>query len=250
MRAVRVDKMTYAALEATLQEYAAGRAAETIPVARMLALGVAAIRQRAQALIDGLHGTVAGEIIGWILDGRRRERPRVSARDCAGRGEPHVDVGNAAGGTASPFDAARRRPHSGWSRRARSADGASRAGREVARDPQRGVVRAERLHDRPDRAGLRRDLLKREACGESEDHNGRQYPARRSENRENRIQRQLQDARRQDAEVEDGDRRQRQAGGRRGRDARPAPPPAPPSSTSSRRCADRRTPRRRSSARR
>jgi L-seryl-tRNA(Ser) seleniumtransferase len=31
MRAVRVDKMTYAALEATLQEYAAGRAAETDP---------------------------------------------------------------------------------------------------------------------------------------------------------------------------------------------------------------------------
>jgi len=63
MRAVRVDKMTYAALEATLQEYAAGRAAETIPVARMLALGVTAIRHRAQVLIDGLHGTVAGEIL-------------------------------------------------------------------------------------------------------------------------------------------------------------------------------------------
>jgi L-seryl-tRNA(Ser) seleniumtransferase len=62
LRAVRVDKMTYAALEATLQEYAAGRAAETIPVARMLALDVTAIRQRAQALIDGLHGNVAGEI--------------------------------------------------------------------------------------------------------------------------------------------------------------------------------------------
>ena len=63
MRAVRVDKMTYAALEATLQEYAAGRAAETIPVARMLALGVTAIRHRAQALIDGLHGTVGGQIL-------------------------------------------------------------------------------------------------------------------------------------------------------------------------------------------
>ena len=63
MRAVRVDKMTYAALEATLQEYAAGRAAETIPVARMLALGVTAIRHRAQALIDGLRGTVTAEIL-------------------------------------------------------------------------------------------------------------------------------------------------------------------------------------------
>ena len=63
MRALRVDKMTYAALEATLQEYAAGRATETIPVARMLALDVAAIRRRAQALIDGLRGNVTGELL-------------------------------------------------------------------------------------------------------------------------------------------------------------------------------------------
>ena len=63
MRAVRVDKMTYAALEATLQEYAAGRASETIPVARMLTLDVAAIRQRAQSLLDGLRGNVTGEVL-------------------------------------------------------------------------------------------------------------------------------------------------------------------------------------------
>ena len=58
MRALRVDKMTYAALEATLQEYAAGRAATTVPVARMLALGLDEIRRRAEALIDGLRGNV------------------------------------------------------------------------------------------------------------------------------------------------------------------------------------------------
>jgi len=63
MRAVRVDKMTYAALEATLQEYSAGRASETIPVVRMLAHDVAAIRGRAQALIDSLRGNVTGEIV-------------------------------------------------------------------------------------------------------------------------------------------------------------------------------------------
>ena len=63
MRAVRVDKMTYATLEATLQEYAAGRASETIPVVRMLALDVATIRGRAQALIDSLRGNVTGEIV-------------------------------------------------------------------------------------------------------------------------------------------------------------------------------------------
>jgi L-seryl-tRNA(Ser) seleniumtransferase len=63
MRAVRVDKMTYAALEATLQEYAAGRVPETIPVARMLALDAAAIRLRARALVGGLTGNVTGEVL-------------------------------------------------------------------------------------------------------------------------------------------------------------------------------------------
>jgi L-seryl-tRNA(Ser) seleniumtransferase len=63
MRAVRVDKMTYAALEATLQEYAAGRAPQSIPVARMLALDAATIRRRAQALVDGLQGSVSGELL-------------------------------------------------------------------------------------------------------------------------------------------------------------------------------------------
>jgi L-seryl-tRNA(Ser) seleniumtransferase len=63
MRAVRVDKMTYAALEATLQEYAAGRAPDTVPVKRMLALDVAAIGLRARALVDGLAGNVTGEVL-------------------------------------------------------------------------------------------------------------------------------------------------------------------------------------------
>jgi L-seryl-tRNA(Ser) seleniumtransferase len=63
MRAVRVDKMTYAALEATLQEYAAERAATTIPVVRMLALEVGEIRRRAQALTDGLRGNVTAELV-------------------------------------------------------------------------------------------------------------------------------------------------------------------------------------------
>jgi L-seryl-tRNA(Ser) seleniumtransferase len=66
IRAVRVDKLTYAALEATLQEYAAGRAPETVPVARMLALDVGAIRGRAQALIDGLRGHINGEIVDGV----------------------------------------------------------------------------------------------------------------------------------------------------------------------------------------
>jgi L-seryl-tRNA(Ser) seleniumtransferase len=63
MRALRVDKMTYAALEATLAEYAAGRAAETVPVARMLRLTRGQVAPRAEALAralrdSGLEATV------------------------------------------------------------------------------------------------------------------------------------------------------------------------------------------------
>ncbi|CAN5683452.1 L-seryl-tRNA(Sec) selenium transferase [soil metagenome] len=57
MRALRVDKLTYAALEATLEEYAAGRAAKTLPVARMLRLTRDDIAPRAEALARGLAGS-------------------------------------------------------------------------------------------------------------------------------------------------------------------------------------------------
>ena len=57
MRAVRADKMTYAALEATLLEYAAGRAAETIPVLWMIELSEADLDARAQRVIEGLAGS-------------------------------------------------------------------------------------------------------------------------------------------------------------------------------------------------
>src|SRR5205807_9398425 len=50
MRALRVDKLTYAALEATLAEYTAGRAAATIPVRRMLTATADEIRARADAV--------------------------------------------------------------------------------------------------------------------------------------------------------------------------------------------------------
>jgi len=63
MRALRVDKMTYAALEATLAEYAAGRAADTVPVARMIATDADAIRARAEALAAAIAGHP-----GWHAD--------------------------------------------------------------------------------------------------------------------------------------------------------------------------------------
>lgn len=52
MRALRVDKLTYAALEATLEEFAAGRAQVTVPVAAMLGMSVDDIGRRARALAD------------------------------------------------------------------------------------------------------------------------------------------------------------------------------------------------------
>jgi L-seryl-tRNA(Ser) seleniumtransferase len=54
-RALRVDKMTLAALDAVLVLHESGRGAEEIPVLRMLALSADAVRARAQALADRLR---------------------------------------------------------------------------------------------------------------------------------------------------------------------------------------------------
>jgi L-seryl-tRNA(Ser) seleniumtransferase len=63
MRAVRADKLTYAALEATLVEYVAGRAAETIPVQRMLATSADHVRMRAESLAARLS-----TVDGWRVE--------------------------------------------------------------------------------------------------------------------------------------------------------------------------------------
>jgi L-seryl-tRNA(Ser) seleniumtransferase len=66
MRALRVDKITLAILEATLAEYAAGRSQTTIPVQRMLHLSADDIETRAQALAARLasHGWRVAMITG------------------------------------------------------------------------------------------------------------------------------------------------------------------------------------------
>lgn len=94
MRALRVDKLTYAALEGTLEEYAAGRANTTVPVQRMLALTANEIGRRADALaaslsrdgwrasvIDGSSTVGGGSAPGTSLPTRlvRLERDGVSA---------------------------------------------------------------------------------------------------------------------------------------------------------------------------
>ena len=54
MRALRVDKITFAILEATLAEYVAGRAASTVPVQRMLHATADEIEERSMALGERL----------------------------------------------------------------------------------------------------------------------------------------------------------------------------------------------------
>ena len=50
MRALRVDKLAYAALEATLIDHATGRAGETVPVVRMIETPLDDLEARAEAL--------------------------------------------------------------------------------------------------------------------------------------------------------------------------------------------------------
>jgi L-seryl-tRNA(Ser) seleniumtransferase len=67
MRALRVDKMTYAALTATLDEYAAGRARESVPVVRMLTRTPSEIEARACRLAEQLEAT--GLYDTTVMDG-------------------------------------------------------------------------------------------------------------------------------------------------------------------------------------
>jgi L-seryl-tRNA(Ser) seleniumtransferase len=62
MRALRVDKLTYAALEATLVEHLTGRALDTVPVLRMASMPLEAIAVRAEILAARLRAS------GFIVD--------------------------------------------------------------------------------------------------------------------------------------------------------------------------------------
>ena len=57
MRAMRTDKITLAALQATLLEYLKGRALETIPVWRMIASPLDELRGRAQGWAEAVPGS-------------------------------------------------------------------------------------------------------------------------------------------------------------------------------------------------
>ena len=68
-RALRVDKMTLAALDATLSEHEAGRAKETVPVLRMVHAPREQIRARAEAFARRL-ARAAPELEMSLQDGR------------------------------------------------------------------------------------------------------------------------------------------------------------------------------------
>lgn len=69
MRALRVDKMVYAGLAATLRAYVEGRAEEEVPALRMLTASVESIRERAVAFA-GLLASAAPEFGVDVLAGR------------------------------------------------------------------------------------------------------------------------------------------------------------------------------------
>src|SRR6185369_504874 len=69
MRALRVDKMTYAAIEATLRLYERGAALTTVPVIRAIAMTRDEITARAAQLSDSIEKTANGRIKVTLEDG-------------------------------------------------------------------------------------------------------------------------------------------------------------------------------------
>jgi L-seryl-tRNA(Ser) seleniumtransferase len=108
-RALRVDKLVYAALEATLSAHVRGNAAEEVPVIRMLAEPAAAIRARALALVSrlGKHRSISldvergasfvgggaapdAEIPTWVIAVSGRERSAESLLEALRRQDPPI----------------------------------------------------------------------------------------------------------------------------------------------------------------
>ncbi|MDI1243496.1 MAG: L-seryl-tRNA(Sec) selenium transferase [bacterium] len=68
-RALRVDKLAYAAIEATLLSYARGKHFADIPTLRMLASKPDAIRERAHGFVGGLSSNVTRRVQFEIVEG-------------------------------------------------------------------------------------------------------------------------------------------------------------------------------------
>ena len=69
-RALRVDKLTLAALEATLRLYRdENTAIENIPTLKMIATELQTLEDRARDLLEGLSGNISGSVKVGIVDG-------------------------------------------------------------------------------------------------------------------------------------------------------------------------------------
>jgi L-seryl-tRNA(Ser) seleniumtransferase len=101
-RALRIDKFTVAALEATLYAYEAGTALETVPTLRMLTEPLASIRRRARALLRRLPAEVQRALGAEVVETRSQvgggalptvELPTAAvALGTAGRPAPELDA--------------------------------------------------------------------------------------------------------------------------------------------------------------
>jgi L-seryl-tRNA(Ser) seleniumtransferase len=67
-RALRVDKMTLAALDAVLADHQTGHATREVPILRMLAAEAGDVRRRAEAFAAGLGGLGASTAVE-VVDG-------------------------------------------------------------------------------------------------------------------------------------------------------------------------------------
>ena len=69
MRAVRADKLVFAALEATLLEHLAGRATESVPVARMINIDVDSLVERGKRIAERVTGVALSTVV-LVTSGR------------------------------------------------------------------------------------------------------------------------------------------------------------------------------------
>jgi L-seryl-tRNA(Ser) seleniumtransferase len=69
MRALRVDKMTYSAIEATLRLYERGEALSEVPVIRAIAATREQIRERAARLCESVARLTNGTLIASLEEG-------------------------------------------------------------------------------------------------------------------------------------------------------------------------------------
>ncbi len=69
-RALRIDKLTLAALEATLYAYDAGRALETVPTLQLLTEPLVAVRRRAQRLVARLGPDLRRRLNAKVIEDR------------------------------------------------------------------------------------------------------------------------------------------------------------------------------------